>query len=122
MALHITVTGALSAARHIQIFTYVKHESVRNGWKKFCDNRVTTKQTIHNLVNKLRSMGLLMDKKQYMWVECLLRKSSMTGARLEHTHTPRKSKKHLAEETEVLKTSARRNTHLLKLRLYKEKQ
>jgi hypothetical protein len=39
------------------------------------------------------------------------------GARLEHT--PRKSLKHLAQETGVSKSSARRETQLLKLRPYK---
>jgi hypothetical protein len=34
-------------------------------------------------------------------------------------HTPRKSVKHLAQETGASKSSARRTTHLLKLRPYK---
>jgi hypothetical protein len=41
-----------------------------------------------------------------------------TGARLEHI--PRKSLKHLAEETRVSKSSARMATQLLKLRPYKK--
>jgi hypothetical protein len=31
---------------------------------KFCDEKVLSTQTIHNLVNKLRIMELLIDKKQ----------------------------------------------------------
>jgi hypothetical protein len=40
-----------------------------------------------------------------------------TGARLEHT--PRKSLKHLTQETRMSKSSVRRATKLLKLRPYK---
>jgi hypothetical protein len=44
-------------------------------------------------------------------------KSDDIGARLEHT--PRKSLKHLAQRTGVLKSSARMATQFLKLRPYK---
>jgi hypothetical protein len=75
-------------------------------------------QTIHSLVNKLRLMGLLIDKKQKHKCRVLAEKLNVTGARLERT--PRKSRKHLAQETEVSKSSgARRTTQLLKLRPYK---
>jgi transposase len=75
-------------------------------------------KTIHNLLNKLRSTGLLTDKKQKHTRRVLTEeKSDDIGARLEHTH--RKSLKRLAQETGVLKSSARRATQLLKLRPYK---
>jgi hypothetical protein len=38
-------------------------ESVGKNFDKFCDEKVPSRQTVHNLVNKLRSMGLLMEKK-----------------------------------------------------------
>jgi hypothetical protein len=47
--------------------THVKYGSAR--WRrrkfrrKFRDERVHSRQTIHNLVNKLRTTGLLRDKK-----------------------------------------------------------
>jgi gamma-glutamylcysteine synthetase len=99
--------------------TYVKYESTRKcRWKfrrKFGDERVPCKQTIHNLVNKLRSTGLLIDKKQKHKRRVLTEeKLDDIGARLEHT--PRKSLKRLAQETGVSKFSARSATKLLKLR------
>jgi hypothetical protein len=44
--------------------TYVKYESAKNCRRKFRGERVPSRQTIHNLVNELKSMGLLIDKKQ----------------------------------------------------------
>jgi hypothetical protein len=32
-------------------------ESVSKNLHKFCDERVPSRQTVHNLVNKLRTMG-----------------------------------------------------------------
>jgi RNA polymerase-binding transcription factor DksA len=47
--------------------TYVKYgfagKCRRKFRPKFRDERVSSRQTIHNLVNKLRSTGLLIDKK-----------------------------------------------------------
>ncbi|PNF32980.1 hypothetical protein B7P43_G16572, partial [Cryptotermes secundus] len=68
---------------------------------KFCHARVPNRQTIHNLVNRLETMGLLID-------------NEMTYVRLEHT--PRKSLKCLARETGVSTPSARMAPQLLKLR------
>jgi hypothetical protein len=45
--------------------------------RKFRDEKVPSKQTIHNLVNKLRT-GLLIDEKQTHMAECLLGQSQMT--------------------------------------------
>jgi hypothetical protein len=44
--------------------SYVKYGSDRKFRYKFRDERVPYRQTIHNLVNKLRSTDLLIDKKQ----------------------------------------------------------
>jgi transposase len=86
--------------------------------RKFHDERVPSRQTIHSVVNKLREMGLLIDKKQ-KHKRCVLTEEKLDdiGARLEHT--PRKSLKCLAQETGVSKSSARMATQLLKLRPYK---
>jgi Fe2+ transport system protein FeoA len=47
--------------------TYVKYGSAgkcrRKFQRKFHGERVPSRQTIHNLVNKLRTMGFLIDKK-----------------------------------------------------------
>jgi hypothetical protein len=70
---------------------------------------------IHNLVNKLRTTGLLIDKKTKHKLRVLTEgKLNIIGARLEHA--PRKSLKRLAQETGVSKCSARTATLLLKLR------
>jgi hypothetical protein len=84
--------------------TYVKYWSARKcRWKfqrKFRDERVFSTHTIHNLVNKLRSTGLLIDNKQKY------KRRVPTEAELDDTGvrfvcTPRKSLKRLAEETGV---------------------
>jgi hypothetical protein len=81
--------------------TYVKYGTATKCRRKFHDERVPSRQTIHNLVNKLRTTGLLIDKKQKHKRRVLTEKLDDTGARLEHT--PRKSLKRLAQETGVLK-------------------
>jgi hypothetical protein len=43
---------------------YVKYGSARKCRCKFRDERVPSRQTIHNFVNKLRTTSLLIDKKQ----------------------------------------------------------
>jgi hypothetical protein len=86
--------------------------------RKFRDDQVPRRQTIHNLVNKRISTGTLTDKKKKHKRRVLSReKLDDTGARLERT--PRKSLKRLAQETGVSKSSARRETKLLNLRPYK---
>jgi transposase len=80
--------------------------------------RVPSRQTIRNLVNKLRTTGLLIDNKQKHKLRVLTEeKLDDKGARLEYT--PRKSTKRLVQEAGVSKSSARRATQLLKLRPYK---
>jgi hypothetical protein len=98
--------------------TYVKYGSARKCRRKFRDDGVPSIQAIHNLVNKLRLMGLLRDKKQKRKCRVLTEgKLDDIGARLEHT--PRKSLKRQAPETGVSKSSgARRTIQLLKLRPY----
>jgi hypothetical protein len=44
--------------------TYVKFGSAGKCRLKFRDERVPSRQTIQSLVNKLRTTGLLIDKKQ----------------------------------------------------------
>jgi hypothetical protein len=61
-------------------------------------------------------MGLLINKKQKHKHLGLTEKLDNKGARLEHT--PRKSLKHLAQKTGVLKCSAIMVTQLLKLTPY----
>jgi hypothetical protein len=69
-------------------------------------------------VNKLRTEGLLIDKKQkHKRLVLTEEKLDDTGARLQRA--PRKSLKCLARETGVSKSSTRTATQLLKLRPYK---
>jgi hypothetical protein len=68
-------------------------------------------------VNKLRSMGLLIDKKQKHKRRVLTEKLAGIGARLEHA--PTKSLKRLAQESGVSNSSSRTATEFLKLRPYK---
>jgi hypothetical protein len=98
--------------------TYVKYGSARKCRQKLYDERVPSRQTVYNLVNKHRSMGLLIDKKQKHKRQVLTEeKLGDKGARLEYT--PRKSLKHIAQENGVSKSSARRAAQMPKLRPYK---
>jgi transposase len=96
--------------------TYVKYGSsgkCERKFRKFRDERVPSRQTIHNLVNKLRTRGHLIDKKQKHKRRLLTEeKLDDIGARLEHI--PRKSLKRLTQETGVSESSARTATQLLK--------
>jgi transposase len=93
--------------------TYVQYGSARKCRRKFRDERVPSRQTIYCLVNKLRTTGLLIDKKQKYECRVLAEeKFDDIGARFEQT--PKKSLKRLAEETGVSKSSARTATQLLK--------
>jgi hypothetical protein len=68
-------------------------------------------------VNKLRTTGLSINKKQKHKRRVLTEKLDDIGGRLEHT--PRKSLERLVQETGVSKPSTREATQLLKLRPYK---
>jgi hypothetical protein len=83
--------------------THVKYGSDRKCRRKFRrkfrGERTPSRQIIHNLVNKLRTMGLLIDKKQKHKCQVFTEeKLAGIGARLEHT--PRRSLKRLSQETE----------------------
>jgi hypothetical protein len=103
-----------------RVFLYVTHVKYGSAGKcrrkfqrKFHDERVPSRQTIHNLVNKLRIVGLVIDKKQKHKRQVFTEEElDDIGARLECT--PRKLLKHLHQETGVSKSSARMVTQLLK--------
>jgi hypothetical protein len=101
--------------------TYVKYgyatKCRRRFQRKFRIVRLSSIQTIHTLVNKLKTMGLLIYKKQKHKRRVLTDKLDAIGATLEHT--PRKSLKRLDLEIRVSKSSARTATQLLKLKSYK---
>jgi DNA-binding MurR/RpiR family transcriptional regulator len=63
-------------------------------------------------------MGLFIKKKQKHKRQ-ILTEEMLDDIGDRYEHTPRKSLKHLAQETGVSKSSARRATQLLKLRPYK---
>jgi hypothetical protein len=97
--------------------SYVKYGSAgkcrRKFRRKFHDEIVPSGLTIPNLVNKLKTAGLLIGKKQKHKLQMLNEeKLDDAGARLEHTR--RKSLKLLAQETAVSKSNARTATQLLK--------
>jgi hypothetical protein len=73
----------------------------------------------NNLVNKLRTTRLLIDKKQ-KHKRRVLTEEKLDGIGARHEHTPRKSLKSLAQETDVSKSSRRMATQLMMLRLYKQ--
>jgi transposase len=80
--------------------THVKYGSARKCRREFRDERVLSRQTIHNLVNKLRTTGLLVDKeRKYNRRFLSEEKLDVIGVRLELTL--RKSFNRLAQETEV---------------------
>jgi hypothetical protein len=73
------------------VFLYNAHVKYRSARKcqqkfrcKFRDGRVPSRQTIHNLANKLRTMGLLIDKKQKHKLQVLTETLDDIGARCEH--------------------------------------
>jgi hypothetical protein len=80
-------------------YTYVKYGYAKRCRRKFRlkfrDERVPSRQTIHDLENKLRSTGMLISNKQKRKRRVLTEKKlDDTGARL--VHTSRKSLKRLA--------------------------
>jgi hypothetical protein len=103
--------------QHVFLYdNYVKYGSAgkcrQKFRRKFRDERLPSRQIIHNLVNKLRTTGFLIDKKQKHKRRMLTEKLHDIGARLEHT--PRISLKRLAQETGVSKSTTRMATQLLK--------
>jgi transposase len=88
----------------------VKYGSAGNcRWKfqrKFRDERVPSRQTIHNLVNKRKTTELLIDKKTEH-KRRVLTEEKLDDIRARLEHIPRKSLKRLAQETGVSKSSER---------------
>jgi predicted transcriptional regulator len=64
--------------------TNVKYGFARKWRCKFRDEGVSSRQTVHSLVNKLRATGLLIDKKEKHKRRVLTEKLNDIGARLEH--------------------------------------
>jgi hypothetical protein len=100
----------------------VKYDLLESVGENFDVNFVikefTADKKNQKIVNKLRTAGLLIYKKQnYKSPMLAEEKLDDIGARLEPTF--RKSLKRLGQETGVSKSSARRATQLLKLRSYK---
>jgi hypothetical protein len=113
-----------SVFRHGVVYfgaTCISLRDIGSAWKcrqkfrrKFRDERGPSRQTIHSLVNKLRSTGLLINQKQNHKRRVLINKKlDDTGTRLDHT--PRYSLKRLAQGTGVSKSGARTATQLPKL-------
>jgi response regulator of citrate/malate metabolism len=96
--------------------SYVKYGSARKCPPKFRlkfrDERVPSRQKIHNLMNKLRTIGLLIHKKQKHKGR-VLPEETLDAIETRFEHTPRKSLKRLAQETGVSKCSARMARQLL---------
>jgi hypothetical protein len=81
--------GAVYLEQRVFLYdTYETYGSTRKCRHKFHDERVPSRQTIHNLVNKLRTMGLLTDKKQ-KHKRRILTKETLDDieARLEYSET-----------------------------------
>jgi hypothetical protein len=99
--------------------TYVTYGSARKCRRKFRGKfrfeRVPSRQTIRNLVIKLRSTWPLIDKKQNHKL-LLLTEEKLDDIRVIFERTSRKSLKRLAQEAWVSESSARRAAQLLKLR------
>jgi hypothetical protein len=84
----------------------MKYGSARKCWRKFCFKflKITVPSTtdIHELINKGRSTGSLVDKKPVEKCHLLTEgKLDKIGARLEHT--PQKSLRCFAQETSISK-------------------
>jgi hypothetical protein len=90
----------------------MKYGSAGRCRQNFHGERVPSRQAIHNLMNKLRTTGLLIEKKQKYKHPVLTEKLDDIGARLEHI--TRKSLNRLAQDTKVSKSSAISATQLLK--------
>jgi hypothetical protein len=102
--------------QHVFLYvSYVKYRSARKRRRNFRDDRVPSRQTILNLVNKLTTTGLLRDKKQKYKRRVLTEKVDGIGIRLDHISSI--SLKRLVQETGMSKSSAGMTTQLLKLRL-----
>jgi hypothetical protein len=70
-------------------------------------------------MNKLGTLGLLIDNKQKHKCQ-MLTEEKLYDIKVRLEHTPRKSVKCLAQDTGVSKSGARTATQLLKIRPYKQ--
>jgi hypothetical protein len=75
----------------------MKYISAVKCWQKFCYEKVPSRQTIHNVVNKLRTMGLLIKNKTKN-KRCVLTMDKLDDIWVRLEHTPRKSLKRPAQE------------------------
>jgi hypothetical protein len=101
---------------------YVKSDSAhvcqREFQQKFSGVDIPARSTIHCLVNKFKTMGLVLDKKIDRKCHILTEdRLANIDARLEHS--TRKSLTKLAQQADVLVSSARTAAELLKLCPYK---
>ncbi|KAJ4451314.1 hypothetical protein ANN_02775 [Periplaneta americana] len=109
--------------QHIFLYdAYVKYSSVRRCRRefehRFAGVRITSRSTIHDLVNKVRRTGYFLNKKRVQQRRVLTEeKLDEVGARLEHS--PRKSLRRLTQEFNISKTSAFVATKLLELQPYR---
>ena len=96
----------------------MKYSSARRYRRKFQRVRIPSRSTIHDLVNKVKRTGSFLNKKRVQQRRVLPEeKLDEVRARLEHT--PKKSLKVLAQETNISKSTAAVATKLLKFKLYK---
>ena len=101
---------------------YVKTDSCREVVRRFItqfpDVRRPNRDTVRQLVNKMRETGSLLNKKKRIRKRVLTEeKLDEIGERLEHT--PTKSLRRLGQEARISKSSAWRATKMLKLKPYK---
>jgi transposase len=99
--------------------TYVKCNSARKCQRQFVRKfpgvRVPHRNTIQNLVNKVRTTGVITDLKPERTRRVLTEEKLDDIATLLE-HSPHKTFKHVAEETGVSKSTVRIAAQLLKLR------
>jgi transposase len=106
--------------KRVRVFMYDTHVNYgfarkcrRKCRRKFREERVSSRQTIRNLVNKLTTTGLVIDNKQKPKRRVLTEeKLDDMGTRLEQT--TRKLLKRIAQETGLSKSNARTATQLPK--------
>jgi transposase len=84
--------------------TYVKYGSGRKCRRKFRDERIPSRQTIQNVVNKLRTTGLLIDEKQ-KHKRRVLTEEKLDDIDVRFEHTPRNLLNRLAQETGMSKSA-----------------
>jgi hypothetical protein len=99
--------------QHVHLYeSHVKYGYARKCWRKFHHKFPTVPSTtgIHELINKVRSTGSLLDKKPAEKKSRVLAEEKLDeiGGRLEQT--PQKSLRRLTQETGISKSSAAKAT------------